>query len=101
MLKTADQIVLEVKNYIITWNKPFTSWYVGITAEPNQRVFIAHGVRNDNLHGWIVRECQNSNDARNIEEYFVNTVGTKGNVGGGDDKSNFVYAYEITNYTNE
>lgn len=101
MLKTADQIALEVKNYIFKWNKPYSSWYVGITAEPDKRVFIDHGVRKDNGHGWIYRECQSSNDARNIEAYFINSLGTKGDVGGGDDNSNFVYAYEITNYTNE
>jgi len=86
MLKTTDQIALEIKNYILDWNKPFSSWYVGITAESDQRVFVAHGVRKDNRHGWITRECQSARDARNIEEYFVNTVGTKGDVGGGDDK---------------
>ena len=81
---------------------PFSQWYFGITNDPNKRVFEAHGVQRENQnYGWIFRECQNSQGARALEDYFIKTLGTKGGGGGGDLDSNYVYAYQITSYTNE
>lgn len=75
MIRTINETALEIKNYILTWGKPYKDWYSGITGDPDSRVFQEHGVRKDNGHGWIIRECSNSDNARKIEEYLVNVLG--------------------------
>lgn len=102
MAKTANEIALEIKEYILSWRKPYENWYSGITSDPRKRLFDEHGVVEEGSgHGWILRQCLNSEAARQVEEYLISTLGTKGDVGGGDTSSNYVYAYEITNYTRE
>jgi len=50
---------------------------------------------------WIYRGCETSAVARDVEEFFLNTQGTKGGTGGGDHATRFVYAYKITLNTKE
>jgi hypothetical protein len=49
---------------------------------------------------WIFREASSSIIAREVENYFVNTLGTDGGSGGGDQSSIYVYAYKKTSSTN-
>lgn len=76
-----------------------TGWYVGITSNPDTRLFNDHGV--DKANGnWAFTQCIDSSTSRQVERYF-NQRGTKGDSGGGDNTSNYVYAYKITSSTRE
>ena len=48
---------------------------------------------------WIYREAANSEIAREIEEYFIDVLGTDGGEGGGDEDARYVYAYRKNNHT--
>lgn len=99
MAKNKDEIISDFKSYM-SGEGNYSDWYVGITADPKKRLFTEHKV--DEKNGiWIYREAFGSESARAVEDYFVNKLGTKGDVGGGDDTSNYVYAYKITSYTAE
>jgi hypothetical protein len=93
-----DQIIQEIKDYISKCGGSYSDWYVGITSDINSRLFGDHGVRKDGDQ-WIYSTAPSSSDARNIERYFIDTLGTDGGSGGGDYSSNIVYAYKKNPHT--
>jgi hypothetical protein len=78
----------------------FNTWYVGITADVNQRLFTEHNVPRKNAW-FIYREAFSADDAREVEKSMIEKYGTKGGPGGGDNNSKYVYAYKITSSTIE
>ena len=100
MTQSQLAIVVDIKNYIAQIGGGYINWYTGIAANPRTRLFNDHCV--DEKYGnWIYSNELTSQEAREVEEYFVNTLGTKGDVGGGDNNTKFVYAYKITQNTRE
>ena len=97
MAKTKQEIISDVKNYI---GNNFSNWYIGIAADPRQRLFVDHNVDEKNGN-WIFSKAQSSDEARDIEMYFIDNLRTKGDSGGGDDTTEFVYAYFTTPTTQE
>jgi hypothetical protein len=96
----AQSVAQEVIGYIQRCGGSYSGWYVGIACQPRQRLFSDHNVDEKN-DAWIYRQCENSAMARALENYFVNTLGTKGGCGGGDDATDCLYAYRITFKTRE
>ena len=95
-----QQIVDDIVSHITKNGGNFPGWYVGIAADPRARLFKDHNVME--VGGkWIFAPAQSNQDARNVEEYLINRYKTKGDVGGGDDLTVFVYAYPITQSTKE
>ncbi len=95
MSKTKDQAIQEINDYITRYGAGTTlrNWYVGITANPEHRLFTEHGV--DKEKGvWIYRPTVSAATARAVEKAFLN-AGAQGGGGGGDDTSVYVYAYKI------
>ncbi len=74
-------------------------WYVGITADIEQRLFGYHKVPRKN-HWFIYRKALTHHSARNIESKY-HEAGCRGSHGGGDDTSVYVYAYVISPQTVE
>ncbi|SRR6266478_5719572 len=95
--QTAKQAI---KDYIEGWGGVYSDWYVGIASDPRRRLFDDHNV-NEEKDRWIFQGCETSAAARDVEEFFVDTLGTKGGAGGGDQSTRFVYAYKITLSTKE
>lgn len=100
MAKTRQVVKQEIKDFIDKQGKNYSDWYVGIAADPKDRLFNGHGVDKEN-GTWIHRECMSCDGAREVEDYFLNTIGTNGGPGGGDDDTCHVYAYVITSRTRE
>lgn len=100
MVKTKQEIISEIKSYMAQCGGRYSDWYVGIATDPRKRLFNDHNVDEQN-GAWIYREGENSTSAREVEDYFVNILGTDGGPGGGDYSSWYVYAYKKTSYTNE
>lgn len=103
MANSKQSIIQAIKNYIIkcggsylNWNK----WYIGIASDPKKRLFRDHRV-DESKGNWIYDAAENSFIAREVETYFVNSLGTDGGSGGGDHTTRFVYAYRKTTYTVE
>jgi hypothetical protein len=94
MAKTKEQIKVEIETYIRMCGGSFSEWYAGIASDPEDRLFNEHRVQQNGY--WIYRECENSDTAREIEDYFVNVLGTDGAPGGGDQTTKYVYAYKKT-----
>ncbi len=98
MPKSKQKIIDDIKSYMQEHGGDYSDWYVGISKDTNDRLFNGHGVREKGV--WIYRTAESSQTARDIEDYFVNTLGTDGGTGGGDETSNMVYAYKKAIHTN-
>lgn len=69
------------------WFKDFTNWYVGITADPDQR-HAAHG-RPSIWRAWATNHPSH---ARELEKLFLQ-MGFKGAPGGGT-RTYYIYIYK-------
>jgi len=92
-------VISEIDEYIKRGGGGYSAWYCGIAAYPRDRLFTAHKVSEKN-GWWIFRDCGTDTAARSIEDYF-HRMGCKGDGGGGDRNTRFVYAYKITMTTVE
>ena len=100
MAKTKEEAKKHINDYIQNNGGDYANWYVGIASDIEQRLFSDHGVDQKNGH-WAWAKCESADVARDVEDYFVNTMGTKGGGGGGDETTKYVYAYKITSSTRE
>lgn len=100
MPKPKEVIVSEISGYIDKRGGKYSDWYVGIASDPKARLFNDHNVDQKN-GAWIYRECESADVAREVEDYFINTLRTKGGPGGGDDSTKSIYAYRTTSDTTE
>ena len=99
MAHTRDQIIADIENYIRDNGANFGNWYVGIAADPQDRLSNGHGVTEDDVS--ISRLATSSTVAREVENYFIYLMSTQGGDGGGDDRSTSVYAYKIKSHTRQ
>jgi len=92
-----EKIIEEINAYIIHCGGTYPDWYVGITGDSEQRLFVDHKVKKRG-GAWILFKPSSSIIAREVEKYFIDQK-TKGGSGGGNDDSDIVYAYRIKPYT--
>jgi hypothetical protein len=93
MRYTSQQIVADLVEHIEKSGVQFSIWYVGISQDPRARLFTDHRVPEKGAW-WIYRQASSAGAARDIEDHFINKLGTDGGTGGGDKNSDFVYAYK-------
>jgi hypothetical protein len=93
------QVIADIDNYIRQNGGVYSAWYCGIASDPRQRLFVDHNVDQHN-GAWIYRDCGTDTAARCAEDCFLRK-GCKGDGGGGDWTSRYVYAYKITSTTRE
>ncbi len=93
---TGQKIVQDFKEYINGGS--YNSWYIGITSDINQRLFIDHNVL-EKGGTWIHASADSNDIARSVEKYFLD-LGCDGGTGGGDNTSETVYAYKKNSNTN-
>jgi hypothetical protein len=98
MAKTENDIIEYTKHYIDACGGDYPAWYAGIAANPRDRLIKDHRVNIDN-DLWIFSTAKNAEAARSIEQYFVETLGTDGGTGGGDENTRSVYAYKKSTHT--
>ncbi|MFQ5903596.1 MAG: hypothetical protein ACE5JO_07895 [Candidatus Binatia bacterium] len=98
MPSTEQEIISDIKKYIQQGGGTYSAWYVGISQKARDRLFNGHGVH-EKGDWWIYRQAYTSKAARNVERYFVNTLGADGGTGGGDEDADYVYAYKKSSHT--
>lgn len=97
---TAQKAISEITMFIQNNGGIYSAWYVGIAADPEDRLFNNHSV-NKSSDSWIYRSCENSAEARLAEGHFLYGLGTSGGPGGGDENTSCIYAYKIAPHTFE
>ena len=97
--KTKEEIINDLDAYIKDGGGGYLDWYVGTASDARDRLFSDHGVREEG-DLWIYRQTSFSGVAREIKDYFVNTLGTDGGTGRGVVLIDMVYAYKKAPHTN-
>lgn len=92
-------IMQEIVSFIRACGGAFRDWYVGVAADPRDRLFVDHSVR-EKFDVWIIRDAGSDSLARQTERHLL-ALGCQGGGGGGSCASRFVYAYRITLTTRE
>lgn len=89
------------------WLKPlpgsFSDYYVGVAADPKDRLKNGHGVDTDAgaaATHWRYDTAFTSDIARRVEQHFI-AQRMQGGPGGGDATSTAVYIYKTTASTRE
>lgn len=98
MAKTKQEIINEIGSHINEEGSGYRSWYVGIASDPRARLFNDHNVTREKSW-WIFCEATSSENARAVEQHFLD-LGCDGGSGGGDTQTKSVYAYRKTQHTN-
>ncbi len=97
-MMTVFQVISKIEQYMAIKGGHYADWYVGIAADPRQRLFSDHNVREIG-DWWIYEDCGNDTAARQVEDYFLNK-GCDGGPGGGDHATRYAYAYRKAAHTN-
>lgn len=95
-MASEQEIKAKITDYMQKGGTP-SSWYVGVASDPKSRLFSDHGVQ-EKGDLWIYEPADSEAAARNIESYFIKTLGTDGGPGGGTNPR-YVYAYEKNAHT--
>jgi hypothetical protein len=93
-------IIADIKAHIKKCGGSYSDWYVGITGNRDQRLFVEHNVKKKG-GAWISCKASSSDIARAVEKYFIKNHETQGGSDVGDDDSVYVYSYKVTDYTVE
>ena len=94
-----ENIIKELKNHIADRGGEYSDWYTGIAENPKERLD-QHNVNRDKGGDWWAHRISDSKEiAEEIEDYFVNTLGTAGAPGGGTDATKSVYIYKKSTNT--
>ena len=96
--KTKQEIINDLDAYIKDGGGGYPAWYVGIASDAPDRLFSDHKVK-EKGDSWIFRRASFSAVAREIKDYFVNTLGTDGGTGRGVVLIDMVYAYKKASHT--
>ncbi|MHC4709065.1 MAG: hypothetical protein ACYTA3_01200 [Planctomycetota bacterium] len=96
---TKQEIINDLDAYIRDGGGGYSAWYVGIASDARDRLFSDHKVK-EKGDLWILRRASFSAVAREIQDYFVNTLGTDGGAGRGVVLIDMVYAYKKASHTN-
>ncbi|MBA7691808.1 hypothetical protein ES703_100362 [subsurface metagenome] len=99
MVKSEQEIIDDINMHIKRCGGSYNAWYIGISKDALDRLLNGHKVK-EKKDAWIYRKASSSEVARDIEGHFISTLGTDGETGGGDDKTNMVYAYKKSAHTN-
>ena len=96
---TSSRIIKDFNEYIKKNRIANHRWYVGVTADPERRLFTDHKVKKEG-GTWIHSPADSATIARAVEKAYLD-AGYKGGGGGGDNRATTVYAYRIGPHTTE
>lgn len=93
-------IINKIDNHLkVGGGQFYQDFYVGITNDPERRLFKEHKVLKDNAW-WIYSKADTSDIAKEVEKHYLE-LGLRGGTGGGDNDATFVYCYRVTPFTIE
>jgi hypothetical protein len=87
----------KMMNFIAGSFVGFPNWYLGTSSNPEDRLFVHHKVEKESF--WIYKDAGSEEAARTIVKFIMDTYQTKGNADSGDGNARYVYAYVMTDMT--
>ena len=90
MPSTKQQILNEIKTHIQGNGGEYSDWHVGVCSN------IRHNLSGQAKakHLFISRQAYSSYVAAEVQDYFINRLGTNGSIDADTDNADIVYAYK-------
>ncbi len=98
MPKTRKPIIREIQRYIDGIEGLYEDWYVGITENARDALFVEHRVKKEG-DLWIYRTATTSRVAHGIRDFFTAELGADGAIDAADGDPKIVYAYRKSEHT--
>ena len=86
--------------FIHDYGETYYQWYIGITADPEKRLFNDHMVNRKN-DAWKYENTGSEKNARTIEKYLIDKFGAQGDIASDNSSATYIYAYRISDTTKE
>ena len=93
-----QEIIEDIKKYILENKGDYNSWYVGVSSNARNRLFKDHKIK-ENGDRWIYKTALSSEIAREVERYLLIVLRIDGLVGSGEETAKMVYAYKKAMHT--
>jgi len=93
-----QEIIEDIKKYILENKGDYNSWYVGVSSNARNRLFKDHKIK-ENGDQWIYKTALSSEIAREVERYLLIVLRIDGLVGSGEETAKMVYAYKKATHT--
>jgi len=95
---TANGIATAIDRHLAAYGGSYSAWYVGVTADPNDRLINGHNAdgHNNAARYW---DAGSEQTARSIERFFIQK-GVQGGTGGGD-APRYIYVYKMSQATRQ
>lgn len=93
-----QEIIEDIKKYILEKKGDYNSWYVGVSSNARNRLFKDHKIK-ENGDRWIYKTALSSEIAREVERYLLIVLRIDGLVGSGEETAKMVYAYKKAMHT--
>ena len=90
-------IIDDIKSYIQKNGGGYNAWYVGISEDVQDILLNIHKI---NSNFWMYKDTESPQIAREVVNYFLTTLGTDGDMGGGDSSGYMIYVYRKSVHTN-
>ena len=98
MAKRKDEIIQYISEYINDKGGSYSSWYVGTCQDAYDKLFFGHKVKQSD-DDWFYIRAMSPQVAREIENYFVKTIGTDGSGIDHGKNEEIVYTYKKVPHT--
>ena len=98
MPQDKQEIIDDIKEYILKNKEDYNSWYVGLSSDARKSLFKEHKVK-EKGDRWIYKTAITSEIAREIERYLLIVLKIDGVVGSGEETTKMVYAYKKAMHT--
>jgi hypothetical protein len=92
LTKSEEELKKILKDHIDRFYTFYDVWFVGVCDKPEERLLEEHKVDEDEVT-WIYDLASDPNDACRVGEYFIQILGTDGNIQDEDESPKAVYAY--------
>ncbi|MDD1776844.1 MAG: hypothetical protein LUQ65_01655 [Candidatus Helarchaeota archaeon] len=92
------KILDKISEHIRTRGGLPQDWYIGINQFPERRLSIDHKLDLEK-DKWIFIPANSDQEAKEILDYFVNWIGTDGQLVGENHGARKIYAYKKTPHT--
>ncbi len=98
MAHDKQEIIEDIKKYILENKGDYNSWYVGVSSNARNSLFKDHKIK-ENGDRWIYKTALSSEIAREVERYLLIVLRIDGLVGSGEETAKMVYAYKKAMHT--
>jgi len=98
LLRDKQEIIDDIKEYILKNKGDYNSWYVGVSSDARKSLFKEHEVK-EKGDRWIYKTAITSEIAREVERHLLIVLKIDGVVGSGEETAKMVYAYKKAMHT--